>query len=69
MNFNRYSRMLCTCILDHMLYTETTSQVLLVRHSMVYVDPSRGFIIMLSQHQGYVFFTQLSYILFRVVSE
>ena len=40
MDFN--SRMLCTCILDHMLYMETTSQVLVLRHSMVSVDPSRG---------------------------
>ena len=66
MNFN--SRMLCTCILDHMLYTETTSQVLVVRHSMVYVDPSRGgnYNVVTTSR---LFFTQLSNILFQVVSE
>jgi hypothetical protein len=66
MDFN--SRMLCTCILDHMLYMETTSQVLVLRHSMVSVDPSRG-----GNYNAVttsrLFFTQLSYILFRVVSE
>ena len=66
MDFN--SRMLCTCILDHMLYTETTSQVLVVRHSMVYVDPSRGgnYKVVTTSR---LFFTQLSNILFQVVSE
>jgi len=66
MNFN--SRMLCTCILDHMLYTETTSQVLVVRHSMVYVDSSRGgnYNVVTTSR---LFFTQLSNILFQVVSE
>ena len=66
MDFN--SRMLCTCILDHMLYMETTSQVLVVRHSMVSVDPSRGgnYNVVTTSR---LFFTQLSYILFRVVSE
>ena len=66
MDFN--SRMLCTCILDHMLYIETTSQVLVLRHSMVSVDPSRGgnYNVVTTSR---LFFTQLSYILFRVVSE
>ena len=66
MDFN--SRMLCTCILDHMLYMETTSQVLVLRHSMVSVDPSRGgnYNVVTTSR---LFFTQLSYILFRVVSE
>jgi hypothetical protein len=35
------SRMLCTCMLNHMLYMET-SQVLVVTHFMVSVNPSRG---------------------------
>ena len=62
------SRMLCTCILNHKLYMETTSQVLVVRHSMVSVDPSRGgnYNVVTTSR---LFFTQLSYILFRVVSE
>jgi hypothetical protein len=49
-----------------LLYMETTSQVLVLRHSMVSVDPSRGGnynVITTSR----LFFTQLSYILFRVV--
>ncbi len=66
MDFN--SRMLCTCILDHMLYMETTSQVLVLRRSMVSVDPPRGgnYNVVTTSR---LFFTQLSYILFRVVSE
>ena len=66
MDFN--SRMLCTCILDQMLYMETTSQVLVLRHSMVSVDPSRGgnYNVVTTSR---LFFTQLSNILFQVVSE
>ena len=65
MDFN--SRMLCTCILDHMLYMEATSQVLVVRHSMVYVDPSRGgnYNVVTTLR---LFFTQLSNILFQLLS-
>ena len=49
-------------------YMETTSQVLVLRHSMVSVDPSRGgnYNVVTTSR---LFFTQLSYILFRVVSE
>ena len=49
-------------------YMETTSQVLVLRHSMVSVDPSRGgnYNVVTTSR---LFFTQLSNILFQVVSE
>ena len=73
MDFN--SRMLCTCILrilDHMLCMETTSQVLVVRHSMVSVDPSRsrgGNYNFVTTYRLFFYVIHMSNILFQVVSE